>query len=618
MMSREKRQLKTSSWGNVRYILGMLWRGDKGIVIYSMFKAISENIFYVFFFVYLTKYIYTCIAQRTPFNEMVHLIILLCSIHVLLHISSAGHQYYLKCHTPEVYRYIFTQIIDKSSEMEYCRFEEPDFYDKFTRALNESVTRGMETLDKFAWLCAGVLASILASIVVIQVDWKLLILIVPSVISSVYFGSKAGETYYQLDFSNTRNGRTAAYVKRIFYEKKYAAELRLFNIADRLLKRHEEAYEEMYKRTKALRKKAAKYESIRWSIFAIMTYVLPFLYVAWVVKTQEGVNVGAYLAMATSLEFVAGNISDMVEQIVTLNKHGMFISNLREFLEYEPQDNVNNMPIKELCPISETLGDIAINNISFTYKGADKPTIHNLSLTIPKGSRIALVGYNGAGKTTLVKLLMRLYDVTEGEICISGKNIKDYDLKEYHRHLGTVFQDLQVFALPISENVLMHRPRNEEERQLVETALEKAQFGEKLKTLSNGIDTMVSKEFDENGVVLSGGEVQKIAIARIFAQNPDIVILDEPSSALDPIAEYNMYKNMMEIAGDKTVIFISHRLSSARVADRIYLMQEGAIAEEGTHDELMAMNGIYAHMFELQAQNYRESLPDEMEVKEHA
>ena len=224
------------------------------------------------------------------------------------------------------------------------------------------------------------------------------------------------------------------------------------------------------------------------------------------------------------------------------------------------------------------------------------------------------MGYNGAGKSTLVKLIMGLYDVTEGEIRISGENIQKFEAKEYHRHFGTVFQDLQVFALSIAENVLMRKPQNDDERKLVEKALEKAHFGERLKSLPNGIDTMVSKEFDEDGVVLSGGETQKIAIARIFAQNPDIVILDEPSSALDPIAEYNMYKNMMEIEEDKTVIFISHRLSSARVADKIYMMENGTIVEEGTHDELMTLNGKYAEMFNLQAQNYQESLPDGMEV----
>lgn len=598
---------KYSPVSNIGYIMKMLWKGDKGIVFYSMFKAMTENIFYVFFFVWLTKYIYSCIDRRAPFSELVGVVLIMCGIHVLLHISSAGHQLYLKTHTPEVYRYIYGKVIDKSIQMEYRRFEQPDFYDKFTRALNESAARGLETLEIFAWFCANVTAAAIAVGMVIGTDPVLLVFILPSVAASLYFGSKAGEVYYKLDFSNTRDGRTAAYVKRVFYEKKYASELRLFGISERLLERHKAAYDGIGERTKELRKQSAKYEIIRWIVFSIMSYILPFLYVGWVVKTGRTDNVGAYLAMITSIEFVAGNISDAVEKTVVLNKQGMFISNLREFLDYTPEAQKEGVH-----PVNGHLGDIEFRNVGFTYEGADKPTIHDLSFSIKKGSRIAFVGHNGAGKTTLVKLLMGLYDVTEGEIRVSGENISEYETKDYHRHFGTVFQDLQVFALPISENVLMHKPRNDEERKLVETALEKAQFGDKLKKLPNGIDTMVSKEFDENGVVLSGGETQKIAIARVFAQDPDIVILDEPSSALDPIAEYNMYKNMMEIAGDKTVIFISHRLSSARPADKIYLMENGTVAEQGTHDELMAAGGKYAEMFELQAQNYRESLPEEV------
>ena len=225
-------------------------------------------------------------------------------------------------------------------------------------------------------------------------------------------------------------------------------------------------------------------------------------------------------------------------------------------------------------------------------------------MTVRKGEKIAIVGHNGAGKTTLVKLLMGLYEATDGEIRISGENINDYEPKSFHERFGTVFQDLQIFALPLSVNVLMRKPGNEEERKLVEDSLRKAQFGEKLDSLENGIDTMVTKEFDENGMGLSGGEAQKIAIARVFARKPDIVILDEPSSALDPIAEYRMYQNMLNASEGETVIFISHRLSATRDADRIYLFENGTIIEQGSHDELLARGGTYAEMWKLQAQNY--------------
>lgn len=246
-----------------------------------------------------------------------------------------------------------------------------------------------------------------------------------------------------------------------------------------------------------------------------------------------------------------------------------------------------------------------MDHVSFQYTGSETPVIRDLSLYIRKGERIALVGENGAGKTTLVKLLMGLYPIQDGTISVGGVDIREYDKRDYQSHFGTVFQDLQIFSLPLSHNVLMKEPETEEERELVTESLRKAQFGDVLDQLPDGIDSMVTKEFDDSGFICSGGQAQKIAIARVFAKKPDIVILDEPSSALDPIAEFNMYNNMLEASEGRTVFFISHRLSSARIADRIYFLEHGRIVESGTHDELMEQNGRYARMFRLQAKNYK-------------
>ncbi|MBP5465697.1 MAG: ATP-binding cassette domain-containing protein, partial [Treponema sp.] len=243
---------------------------------------------------------------------------------------------------------------------------------------------------------------------------------------------------------------------------------------------------------------------------------------------------------------------------------------------------------------------------------AEKNTIRNVSLTWNKGEKLAIVGFNGAGKTTLIKLLMGLYPVTDGMIRVNGMDINSIDKDAYRRRFGTVFQDLQVFAMPLVENVLMRRPEGEADYKKAEQALLNAQFDIKHRGLVNGLDTIVSREFDESGFVPSGGQAQKIAIARVFAQEPDMVILDEPSSALDPLAEYNMYNNMMRLSEGRGVVFISHRLSSARMADKIYMMKNGEVVESGTHDELMELKKEYYDMFMLQAENYQESLPEEM------
>ncbi|MGN0651345.1 MAG: ABC transporter ATP-binding protein [Oscillospiraceae bacterium] len=592
----EKKE-KKSALSNVTYMLGIMWQGCKGYVLYTFIKEFVENVFWTVFSVYLTEWIYIAIENKTPFTMLASFVGAMCIGHICIHICAAIHQLCEKQFLPEIYRSFYKRVIKKSISMDYAQFEKPDFYDKYTRALNECQQRGSTILYFSAYLLAGIASIVTAALIVAEVDPVLLIFIVPMVIVSLIFGKKTGDMYYKLDFSNTRDGRTGSYAKRVFYEKKYAGELRLFGIGKLLLNRHEKAYDEMQKRTREIRRKIIVLEVAKLIIYNMLSTILPYLYIAFVLNT-ENAPTAAYIAMIPALSTLSWRTSDSVEQMVTLAKESAFVSNLREFLSYEPKTDSNS-----LRP-SPALDDIEIKNMSFTYDGADKPTLHDVNMTVKKGEKIAIVGHNGAGKTTLVKLIMGLYPVTEGEISISGANINEYEPKSFHRHFGTVFQDLQVFALPLSENVLMRKPKNDEERKLIEDSLRKAQFGDKLDTLENGIDTMVTKEFDENGIGLSGGEAQKIAIARVFARKPDIVILDEPSSALDPIAEYNMYKNMLTAAEGETVIFISHRLSATRDADRIYMFENGTIVEQGSHEQLMQLNGKYAEMWRVQAQNY--------------
>lgn len=579
------------------YMLKILWQGSKGYVIYTFIKEFNENVFWTVFSVYLTEWIYVAIEKKTPFTVLASFVGAMCIGHICIHITAAIHQLCEKQFLPKMYQSFYKRVIRKSVSMDYTEFEKPEFYDKYTRALNECQLRGSNILYFSAYLVAGIASMIAATIIVADVDPLLLTFIVPMVAISLYFGKKTGDLYYKLDFSNTRDGRIGGYAKRVFYEKKYAGELRLFSIGRLLLSRHEQAYGEMQKRTREIRKKLTVYESLKWILHIILSAVLPYLYIAFVLN-KGNAPTAAYIAMIPALSTLSWRTADAVEQVVALAKESAFVTNLREFLAYEPKSDSTSL-VK-----AESLSDIEIKDMGFTYDGAEKPTLHNVNMTIRKGEKVAIVGHNGAGKTTLVKLIMGLYKATEGEIRVSGENINGYEPKSYHSRFGTVFQDLQVFALPLSHNVLMRKPKNDEERRLVEESLRKAQFGDKLDTLEKGIDTMVTKEFDENGMGLSGGEAQKIAIARVFARKPDIVILDEPSSALDPIAEYKMYQNMLTATDGETVIFISHRLSATRDADRIYMFENGTIIEQGTHSELMAQNGRYAEMWKLQAQNY--------------
>lgn len=591
-----KEKTKHSAFSNVMYMLKILWHGSRGYVLYTFIKEFTEDVFWTVFSVYLTEWIYIAIENQTPFAELASFVGAMCIGHICIHISSAIHQLCEKQFLPKMYQDFYKRVIRKSVSMEYTQFEKPDFYDKYTRALNECQQRGSTILYYSAYFVASIAAMVTAVIIVAKVDPVLLAFIVPMVAISLYFGKKCGNLYYELDFSNTRDGRTAAYAKRVFYEKKYAGELRLFGIGRLLLARHEEACGKMQERTREIRRKVSVLEVAKWSLFTLFSAVLPYLYIVLALQDKD-VSTAAYVAMIPALGTLSWRTSDVVELMVSLAKESAFVSNLRDFLSIAPKSE--SASLKK----AESLSDIEIKNMGFTYEGVEKPTLHDVNMIVRRGEKIAIVGHNGAGKTTLIKLIMRLYDVTDGSITFGGVDIRKLDTKEYRRRIAAVFQDFQIYGATLAENVKTDLV-DESDREKVVSALEKADLKGKLAKLPNGIDTELTKEFSDSGTMLSGGEAQKAAIARMFMRDMSVAILDEPSSALDPIAEYRLNKSMLENAENQAVILISHRLSTTKDADRIILLENGSIAESGTHSELLAKGGTYAKMWNVQAEKY--------------
>ena len=274
----------------------------------------------------------------------------------------------------------------------------------------------------------------------------------------------------------------------------------------------------------------------------------------------------------------------------------MYIEKLRTFLETE-----NELPDEGTAALPAGAA-YELNDVHFAYPACEEDTLKGVTMRIPHGTKAALVGYNGAGKSTLVKLFMRLYDPTAGEVRYGDKKLSDYPLEAYREQVAVLFQDYQIIAATVAENVTMGEELDEERLMDV---LHKVGFEKRLARMPLGIHTPLTKEFEEDGVNLSGGEAQKLAIARVLYSRADLLILDEPSAALDPLSEYRLNETIRELADDKTILFISHRLSTTRMADVIFMLEDGRVIESGSHDELMAQNGKYAEMFRLQAEKYR-------------
>ena len=341
----------------------------------------------------------------------------------------------------------------------------------------------------------------------------------------------------------------------------------------------------------------------------IFTFVVIFqgviFYSLYRMLVTHSITLADFVVLFSAMDTVSWILIGMSKNIIAGYQNSLYIANFREFLEYEPVISEKQEGSEPDTSLREGEPELIFDNVSFIYKGQTEPTLKNINMTIHHKEKIAIVGHNGAGKTTFTKLLMRLYDPSEGAITYHGENIRDFHLAKYRSLYASAFQDYQVFAMTVAENVLMRKPGSEADYETVRRALGEAGILEKIESLPKGLDTILTREFAEDGAVLSGGELQKVAVARTFAKDYKIAVFDEPSSALDPVAEYRLYESIMKSCEDKTVIFISHRLSTAVLADKIYLFENGEIVEQGNHEELMQKNGLYAEMFVKQAEKYR-------------
>lgn len=599
--------MKASYFSNNKYILKMLWKIKKGRVVGEFFYSALNYVYWVFYDILFIKYLVESLENGKSFEQIMTFIIAAMLGFAIPNIMSAWYTNVYKPNSDaDIFEAINTKLFEKATHVELECYENTDFYNRFTLAMKDCEQRLAQILEHQCLIWTSSIASVFALYYMFTIDHYVIFFIAGPLIGNFVFGKLINEVKFRMNKECVPYNRKMEYVNRTLYLADYAKEFRMSEVFRVLQKLYEEGFQGVMGKIKEYRKKKVLLVFLR----NIFTFVVIFqgviFYSLYRVLVTHSMSISGFTVLFSAMTAVAWMVIGASEAIIKSYEDSLYIANLKEFIEYEPaMDEMQKGILPKACEEKAQSEEVLrFQNVSFTYLGQEQPTLHDINMTISRNEKIAIVGHNGAGKTTFVKLLMRLYDVSEGEIFYYGKNIKELDLPEYRRLYGTAFQDYQVFSMTVAENVLMRKPESEEDYKKVVDSLKRAGVYEKICRLPHGMDTILTKEFAEDGAVLSGGELQKIAVARAFAKDYRIAIFDEPSSALDPVAEYQLYENILKECTDKTVVFISHRLSTAVLADTVYLFEDGRIAEQGSHEVLMQRNGKYADMFRKQAENY--------------
>jgi len=491
-------------------------------------------------------------------------------------------------------------MFDKAKEIDLECYDNPEFYNDYVLSVSEVDNQIGRIFTLITNLCTGLVSIVLSGAFFIGTDPISFIFIAVSFAASLWSGKALNKLNFKIRNEKNPHERKLGYVNRVFYLNDYAKEVRLnTEVSDELLKDFDETNDKVLDIDKKNAGKRFGLQLLKDYIcnnFLIdVVYMVYLVYCAAVLHRISYSNVAVMRGTANRMKNRMRQFSDVFPKMEEIS---LYVQKMKNFLDIEPK-----IVSTDKKPLPEKTTEIELRNVSFGYNEKDGYILNNVSMKLDPYSKIAIVGYNGAGKTTLIKLIMRLYDPNEGEILLDGVNIKEYDVEEYRRKIGTVFQDFKIFAATVKENVLLDFAENGKDEDVVK-AIEKSGFAERLETLECGLETNLTTEFEEDGVNLSGGEGQKLAVARVFYKDANLIILDEPSSALDPIAEYHLNHSMLTAAENKSVVFISHRLSTTRIADRIYMLEKGRIIEEGSHAELLERKGKYAEMWRVQAGQY--------------
>jgi ATP-binding cassette subfamily B protein len=594
-----------ATWHGFRRVLALVWAANPGLTLALAILNLAQGALpaaRVWIAKLLIDAVVAAVSTGTgvaALPEVVLLVALQFGIGAAGNLLGTGSNICQQLLQEQVANRVQLLVMRQANQLDLVFFERPQFYDLLQQVQREATFRPVGMVQTAFGLIRQVLTFVSLLALLVNLEWFIAVAALLSPIPAFVSSARYGWQGYQMMRHQSPLRRMMSYLTNLMTSDTYNKEVKLFTVGDFFIERFSNLFQRYYAENRSLviRRYLA---GALWSMLTVLTSGLTFFYVAY--RTLQGtISVGGLTLYVQAADGVSQAFSAVLGGLQSMYEHQLYLKTLFELLDFQPQVRAPEHPVAVRQPMEE---GIEFRDVTYAYEGKDEPALKNVSFKIARGETVAIVGHNGAGKTTLVKLLARLYDPQSGQVLIDGRDVREYDPDDLRGEFGVLFQDYVSYQFSARENIGIGRVERLEDTPAIADAATKSGAATVIEGLPEGYDTVLGKWFD-GGVNLSGGEWQKVALGRAFMRDAQILILDEPSAALDAKAEYELFSRLRALAHGRTAIFISHRFSTVRQADRILVFEHGSLIESGTHEELLALGGRYAELFNLQAASYR-------------
>jgi ATP-binding cassette subfamily B protein len=606
---REERAVTSSAWRdriqalkNVPPVLGILWKSGPSVVTWGIILRLivaGAPFGITLVAAWILGGVQDVFSHKPLRPHFWWMVILEAALNVFSGLLTRGIDYSDSLLADRYTNFVSVEVMRQAAQLDLTTYENPVFYDRLERARVQATDR-LAMIQQMGRLLQQTITTIIWTGALFWYSpWLVLLLalgVLPTFLGETHFAFLG----YAKNFRQTPMKRQMDYLRQVAGSREGAKELKLFNLSAYFTNRFSSLSQQIYEENVDLSRKKLVVGGLL-GIIATLGYYGAYAFVIWRAVTGSYNSIGEFYLLTNSIIQASSNLQQVFSTASGIADQALFLTDLLAFFEMKPTVVSNPAGRRVPRPIRQ---GFEFRNVAFAYPGTTRRVLRDFNFTLRPGERVALIGENGQGKTTVVKLITRLYDPTEGQILLDGVDLREYDLDDLHHEIGVIFQDFMRYEMTARENIGIGRVERDHSEQEIERAAEKSLAASVVAKLPQHYDQMLGRRF-EGGVELSGGEWQRVALARAYLRDAQLLILDEPTAALDAKSELEVFERFAELTEDKMALLISHRFSTVRMADRIVVLEGGQLVEEGTHAQLMALGGRYAGMFEMQAASYR-------------